>query len=64
MPVSVYPFRGACYHVSDEVVTAPEAAVKCGMMYGGRLASAADKDDLEHIIAATNTHEFWIGAYR
>ena len=59
------PFSGACYHVSDEVVTAPEAAVKCGMMYGGRLASAADKNDLENIIAATNVHhEFWIGAYR
>ena len=56
---------GACYYVSEESVTAPEAAVKCGTMLGGRLVSAADKNDLENVITATDIEEdFWIGAYR
>ena len=34
-------------------------------MHGGRLASVADKIDLEHVITATAmSDEFWIGAYR
>ena len=37
--------------------------MRCGTMLGGRLASAADKSDLENIISATNIDEFWIGAY-
>ena len=58
-------FSGACYFVSEESVTASEAAVRCGTTHGGRLASVADKIDLEHVITATAiTDEFWIGAYR
>ena len=58
-------FSGACYFVSEESVTASEAAVRCGTMHGGRLASVADKIDLEHITTATAiSDEFWIGAYR
>ena len=58
-------FSGACYFVSEESVTASEAAVRCGTMHGGRLASVADKIDLEHVITATAiTDEFWVGAYR
>ena len=58
-------FSGACYFVSEESVTASEAAVRCGTTHGGRLASVADKIDLEHVITATAmSDEFWIGAYR
>ena len=33
-------------------------------MHGGRLASAANKNELEDLIAATSIDQFWIGAYR
>ena len=33
-------------------------------MHGGRLASAANKIELEDLIAATSIDQFWIGAYR
>ena len=33
-------------------------------MHGGRLASVANKNELEDLIAATSIDEFWIGAYR
>ena len=33
-------------------------------MHGGRLASAANKNELEDLISATSTDQFWIGAYR
>jgi hypothetical protein len=33
-------------------------------MHGGRLASAANKNELKDLIAATSIDEFWIGAYR
>ena len=64
MHCTFFFFSGACYHVSQESVTASEAAVKCGTMHGGRLASAANKNELEDLISATSTDQFWIGAYR
>ena len=49
---------GACYHVSEESVTATKAAVKCATMTGGgRLASVADLNDIENIKKHTNTGE-------
>ena len=33
-------------------------------MYGGRLASIANKYELEDLIVATSIDHFWIGAYR
>ena len=61
-----YIFSGACYYVSNEAVSASEAAVQCSAMQGGRLASVADGNDLANIVSANMGSLFdnWIGAYR
>ena len=51
--------------MSDENITASEAAMKCGTMSGARLASVATAKDINLIKSATNlTLGFWIGTYR
>ena len=55
---------GGCYYMSEEMVSASEAAVSCGRMQGGRLASVGSQDELGNIAtAAGNIRNKWIGNY-
>ena len=54
----------ACYHVSSESVTPPEAEVSCGIL-GGRLASFVTSQELadlrNNLMYYVYPTEFWIG---
>ena len=52
--------RDACYHVSEEYVTAAEAAVYCGSM-GARLASITLLDELNDMMLVLPTMDHWMG---
>ncbi len=59
-----YETSDACYHVSSESVTPPEAEVSCGIL-GGRLASFVNSQELadlrNNLMYYVYPTEFWIG---
>lgn len=54
-------FSGGCYYLSNDEVTGPEAAGKCALLSGARLASFADEND--NLPSEANSGDFWIGTY-
>ncbi len=52
--------RDACFHLSEEYVTAPVAAAKCAQM-GSRLASVATLDELNDMINTFPLMDHWMG---
>jgi hypothetical protein len=53
-------FSDACYYLSEDVATAPQAEAECGSL-GGRLASFAISDELIPIRTAIPKTELWLG---
>ena len=64
MPFTFSSFSGACYYVSENKVSAAQAAAQCGAIEGGRLALVADDSDLDSLVAAQiSVKDKWIGAW-
>ena len=56
----VCKFSDACYHVDENLVTASQAEVECGLR-GGRLASFALAAEVNDIKKTLPANEVWLG---
>ena len=63
MPFNFSSYSGACYYVSENKVSAAQAAAQCGAIKGGRLVLVADENDLDSFVTAQiSVKDKWIGA--